>query len=418
MKKIASLLGLLVIVSLSFQAYSMTPDDLKTQFLKACDINKKSGKVVLKGLSADTTMKLADSSFLSSYDTSTSTFKTLQKSFYDYDSGGLLIRVLSIQPDKTGMNWKNQLRIEKNYTGALLTQEISYSWNNDLQVWTPSFRTDYFYDPALMLESYTEQIYEQDSSLIFSARYSYLYAGDDINTITKQSWNNNTQQWVFQQKNTYSYSGTIIDKLITQIWNSSLNAWLDFERSSYTYDLSKLTTILNERYDQNTTEWSLYSKSDYTYNAENGKVETERLSYYNVDKWDNYNEKLFGYENDMIKTIVNKFYYSWLQNWREISKTEYYYSEHEVFGIEESISQLNFVQNPVYRGSQSELKNLEPNITYLFELISMTGVRYRLGNFTARDLFKIPSGIKDGTYILMVSHKGELLGIQKIILLQ
>lgn len=417
MKKITTFLGILLFTPIFFPVFAQSSHDLSSQFLKANEINYSSQKGILSGLSTDTIMKLADSSNISSYDTISVSFKPSQKNYYHYDSGGLLLRIITTQPDKTGMNWRNQTRVDKRYSGTFLTQEIKYSWNNDLGSWTPDSRTDYYFSVDMLLESYTEQVYEQDSSLSFTARYSYTYIANEVNTLIKQGWNNNTQQWVNQQKNTYSYSDTDLATVILQTWSQSLNTWLDFERSSYSYSQQKLNEVINERYDQNEMAWNLYSRIVFTYNAVNGKVETETLSFHDINKWNNYSKKEYSYENNLIKTIINQLYYSWLQDWREISEFEYFYSNHEVFGFEDTGSSLPFIQNPVTCGSRLALNHLDSNKLYTIELISVSGVRLNLGTYSQDDYVFIPSNLKSGTYILRIIYKNSIYGIQKIIIL-
>lgn len=400
-----------------YPLFAQGSQDLSSQFFKALKINNSAGTVIHRGLTTDTIMKLADSSYISSYDTISASFKLSQKNYYHYDSGGLLLSIITTQPDKTGMNWKNQTRVEKRYTGAFLTQEIKYSWNNDLKTWTPDSRTDYFFSGDMLLESYTEQVYEQDSSLSFTARYSYTYNENEVHTLVKQSWNNNTQQWVNQQKNTYSYLETNISSILIQTWSQSLNNWLDFEQSTYSYSQQKLDEILNERYDQSGFVWNLYSRLVFTYNSANGKVETETLSFRDTDKWNNYSKKEYMYENDIIKTIINHLYYSWLQDWREISEVEYYYSNHEVFGYEDTKFSVSFIQNPLEAGSLIALHHLDSNQLYKIDLISITGVHINLGTYSNNDYVIIPSELKSGTYILRIICGNNLYGTQKIIIL-
>lgn len=366
----------------------------------------------------DTTMSLADSAYLGSFDTLTGSYRTMAKINYEYDSGGMQIRTISKQPDKTGLNWQNATRTDKTFTGSLLSQELIYNWNSDFQAWTPTMRTSYFYNSENILDSYTEQLYNEDSTLTFSKRYSYIYIGNQLNTITTQIWNANLQQWNNQLKITYSYSDGLINTLLTQAWSQNLNGWTDFERSQYFYQNQQPTELKTERYDQNSLSWSWFSRYLYSYNIGKNNLETEELQYYIDDNWKQYSQAVFSFENDQIKSKINKLYIDWISGWREINKTDYYYSEHEVFGVEENIGKITYIQNPVKSGSMVQLNNLDRNLNYELRLISVNGNIAVALNMNGSDSLTFSHNFSEGIYLLVITQKGVLTGIQKIIIVK
>lgn len=359
------------------------------------------------------TGSFADSAHSSRYDTTNLNFKLVQRSFFTYDSGGMLIQKRVISTDKNG-NWKNYSNDTLIYIGSQLRVVISKQWDNQNSVWKNFLKNDYLYDnqnvlTSILLSNWNNSTlsWETSEKLSFEYTSSGLLQQELI-----QAWNNSLSIWTNNSRTVYSYSGTRLENSRQELWDDISLAWKNYKRNSYNYSNNQNTEILTESFNTSLSAWENDSRVSFTYTTA-GKTESETQQTWDGSQWVNANKLIHTYNNDDRTRTLNRKWQAHLNDWRDFSQDDSFFSMHEVFGIGESDGFSVRIQNPVRKGSSIRVYGLPLNRQYTVQLFSLSGTLVHQQEMYSDDLVLIPSQLSTGIYLLNIA--GMKQGIRLLV---
>lgn len=359
---------------------------------------------------------LADSTHQSKYDTIALNFKLTTRTFFEHDSGGLLIQKLTISTDKSG-NWKNFSNDTLSYTGFLLNKVISQQWDAQLSTWNNKLKYDYLYDTLNVLQSIIISNWSTSSSIWeFSEKQSFVYnPAGKITQEMQQTWNSNITNWNNSSRTSYTYSGSNLTTSLNEHWDAVNLAWVNYTRTSYAYSAGLNTEALVEKYSLSSLSWENLVKNTYTYTT-GGLKESQVIQLWETDHWANSIQYLNTYSGTDLTSVLTKQWQPHLNDWRNYVQDETYYSQHEIFGIRQVNAESILVKNPVEKGSQVRLLGLRENTKYELVLCDLNGKYILKQEIFAGDILSIPSTIAPGYYILTLQSRGKQKSFQKLLI--
>ncbi len=234
------------------------------------------------------------------YDTVNDVGVALYKQTYRYNTSGYLEEQYMYWPDASGvmvLYGKNTFAYDAH---GNQTEEISYGWQPELELWNP----------------YTKLVdeYSQDDLLLKNTRYNW----DEVN-----------HQWIGSRMVEYSYNAQLLLVLdLRSDWDDLTSAWVYYskEETEYTPENNPLKEIYFS-FDPVTEEWFYYSKNEYMYNDTGFR--TQRIG----SSWDNVtnhwiNSMLYEYTYDEVNLVYQSIYSDWradLNAWMPVEKDVNYY---------------------------------------------------------------------------------------------
>lgn len=400
------------------QAYSqnLQPGHQLTQ---SCFINTE-GKIVINSGGHYTTafseqVFLRDSLRLSSYDTVSSTFKNTKRVYFTYDAGGLLTESITKAIDKNGVNWSNSQHSEYKYSGYQLYEETYYSWDKTLATWANFTKLKYTYESDSSLSSIFYQPWSVvDSVWDYSTKDLLTYdVNKKVTTLANQKWNKNLGSWDKYLRINFTYLNGKISGKVYQVWNSNLQLWDDYQKETVTYEGANKSELLIQLYSI-VDGWVNSSKNVFTYTSFGLESNTE---YIWSGAWVKNKKYTYIYLAANIETVVvMQQWQAHLNSYRDLSKDESFYTQREVFGVEETPVQQILVNNPLSKSSAFTIRGLKENKVYDLNFISMNGSIVFSASVTRGQNIQSPGHLNNGLYILTISSSGEKMMNQKILI--
>jgi len=220
----------------------------------------------------------------------------------EYFRGGNTDEYLPIH--QTNNQQSNLLKSSQG-TKQCLDSLIRESWNIDMNQWVALNKSEYSYDDNGNISLAHYYTWEDSCSLwipINRSEYSFNSSGDEIYYVS-YSWIDNINQWIADYKIESSYD-TIGNLILTSGfgWVDSTSIWVLSFIVEYTYDANwNLLLSTAKRWNDSTSQWIPFDKSEYTYDN-NGNRLTE------------------------IRTV-------WLEvinDWMPFTKDEYFYNQYGI----------------------------------------------------------------------------------------
>lgn len=325
-----------------------------------------------------------------------------------------MIQKRIISTDKNG-NWRNYSNDTLLYIGSQLRVVISKQWDSQNNIWKNSIKNDYYYDTLNILTSIILSSWNTTSlSWETSEKQSFEYTPTGLlQQELHQSWNSSLSIWNNSSRTVFSYSGSRLDNSRQELWDDVNLAWRNYLRSKYTYTNNQNTEILSEKFNTSLSSWENANKIIFTFTTA-GKVETETLQTWDGSNWLNSTALIHTYTNDDRVKTVTRQWQAHLNNWRDFSQDETFFSLHEIFGRPETEELPIRIQNPVRKGSEVRLTGLPLNQLYQVQLFSIPGNLVLQQKLYDNGLIHIPSHLSTGVYLLKI--QGFNQGIRLLVI--
>ena len=279
-----------------------------------------------------------------------------------YNEDNLLIESFAYSWNETNNLWLNKRKTENIYNENMdFSETTSYAWDTNNE-WIWRNKTNYTYDnDYLILKLYTYS---------YLPPYGYDYSYNDENLLsTLISFSVEEDININNFRSDFFYDN--LSNLINQTnynWNETNNDWKAKTRKEYFFDdLNNLTKIINYDTYNNTNELAYGSKQEYTY--DNTYTYEDLLlpiipeNSAGIWFFSSSNKPEVYYNH--LKT--QRSYYSWndeTAEWRDPSKTFYYYSDHFVDNIDViPFDKVNTYPNPTNDLINFEISNNFKNAT-------------------------------------------------------
>lgn len=415
-KKLILVLSLLIaIYSQSIAQNTQSAHQLTPSCYIATD-----GKVVINAggqitTAASANVFLRDSLHGSLYDTLSSTFKNNKRVNYTYDAGGLLMEAAAKSLDKSGLVWGNSQQILYKYTGSQLLEETYKTWDKTLTDWANFIKYKYSYEADNTLSSIFNQPWAVDSAeWEYSTKDLISYNQNGyVASIANQKWNKNLGSWDNFLRINFTYSGNLISEKLYQVWNKSTQLWEDYQKETITYSNSKISEIILETKTA-TTAWENYSRKVFVYTNNLTSDITEYMWY---GSWKDSRKFAYTYDANSMLTVAGIS--QWADNlsaYRNVSMDEMYYTQHQVFGVTETIADIFFVKSPLSKQEAFSIVGLREHTKYQVKLISLNGSIVIDRAVTAGQKVVFGSQVTNGIYLLNISAPGSKPVNQKVLI--
>jgi len=415
-KKISLFLLLSASVSLLTKAQDLP---VAHQITPSCYV-ATNGKIIVDAGGQYTTavsaqVFLRDSLYGSTFDTVSSNFKNNRRINYTYDAGGLLTESSSKTVDKSGLTWSLSQQIKYQYTGFQLFEETFRSWDKTLLDWVNLVQNKYTYETDNSLSSIFHLQWKGSSSIWdYSTKDLINYdVNKNIISLENQKWNDNLNKWDNYLRINFSYSGGFISEKLYQVWNKSTQLWDDYQKENFTYTNSKKSEVVMQ-VKSASTNWENYSRYVYTYN---GSSISEITDYFWFGSWTGNRKLTYTFNSNSLETlVVTQQWAAHLGNFRNISQDESYYTQREVFGIDEAVANTFIVSNPLSKSIPFQLNGLQERTNYEMSLISLNGSVVMNIPLTAGQTVGLNNRIPNGIYMLSITTAGNKVMSQKILI--
>jgi hypothetical protein len=415
-KKLILVLSLLIaIYSQSIAQNTQSAHQLTPSCYIATD-----GKVIINAggqitTAASANVFLRDSLRGSIYDTISSTFKNNKRVYYSYDAGGLLMESASKSLDKSGLVWGNSQQILYKYTGSQLLEETYKTWDKTLTDWANFIKYKYSYETDNTLSSIFNQPWAVDSAeWEYSTKDLISYNQNNyVTSVANQKWNKNLGSWDNFLRINFTYSGSLISEKIYQVWNKSAQLWEDYQKETITYSNSKISEIKLETKTA-TTAWENYSRKVFV-NTNN--LTSEITEYVWYGSWKDSRKYAYTYDANSMLTVAGIS--QWADNlsaYRNVSMDEMYYSQHQVFGVNETPADKFLVKSPLSKQEAFSLDGLKDRTKYQMKLISLNGSIVIDRTITNGQRVVLGSQVSNGIYLISFTTPGLKPVIQKVLI--
>ena len=205
----------------------------------------------------------------------------------------------------------------------------------------------------------------------------------------------------------YDDNGNKTEEL-TQDWNTDSAAWINNSKTSYEYDDDgNKTEELQQIWYIDSAAWVNNYKYLDKYNDNGDLIENiyQRWDVYSTD-WVNIDRSTYEYDDNGNKTLYTSQYWNG-DDWFSYNKTNYYWSEFEVAGINDFGRNISIYPNPARKFiTVSGISNAQ---------ISLYTIEGKLVKYEKLTNNKIDlSNLSSGNYILKIESDAGII-IKKII---
>jgi len=389
------------------------------QLTQSCVINT-DGKILINSGGHYTTsfseqVFLRDSLRMSTYDTASSMFKNNKRAYFAYDSGGLLTESVVRTIDKNGVNWSNSQHSEYKYSGFHLYEETYYSWDKTLADWANFTKNKYTYESDSSLKSiFYEPWNAADSIWDYSTLDVLTYdQNKKVTTLANQKWNKNLESWDKYLRVNFTYQNGKVSEKVYQVWNSNTQLWDDYQKETISYEGADKSEVIIQLYSI-VDGWVNSTRNVFTYTNFGQDSNTE---YIWSGSWVKNKKMTYTYLAANIETVVvTQQWQAHLNSYRDLSKDESFYTQREVFGVDETPIEQILVNNPLSKSSAFTIKGLKENKKYELNFTSMNGSKVFSATVHSGQKIESPGNLNNGFYILTVSSSGEKMMTQKILI--
>ena len=413
---------LILILSVVTIVYSQsTGQNTQTayQLTQSCYITT-GGDVIVNASGHYTTavseqVALRDSMHGSNYDTVGNVFNNNKRIVYTYDAGGLLTESAGKTVDKSGLTWTNSQQIKYKYTGFQLLEETYKNWDKTLSDWSNFTQNKYSYETGNSLSSIFYLPWDSDSlKFEYSTKDLVAYDGNKkAISVSNQKYNKNLGSWDNYLRVNFAYSGGYISEKVFQVWNKSTQLWEDYQKEIFSYSNNQKSEVVMQ-VKSASTSWENYSRNVFVYTNSTLDNIIESLWY---GSWTNNRRYVYTFNANNLET--NAIVQQWvahLGSFRNQTQDESYYSQHQVFGIQEMSANTFLVANPLSKQSTFLISALKENTKYQLQLVSLNGSVVLNIPVVAGQEIRLNSQLQNGLYMLSVTSPGTSTLHQKIVL--
>ena len=210
------------------------PQNLVTEILeKRYDSNSQTWELNKKNLVTYNVQNQIEEIMVYDYDDVNANWDEETKYIFQYNTDNLLDNYIK-QIYNNG-NWEDHFKREITYTASGEYSVIKdYEWEN--AQWNAIRETDFQYDAAGLLTSYTELRGNNTLNPFMKKTFSY---DSDMNLLqeTTYDWDYTTASWVGDLQMDFSYDGfQSISEIIYQQYDTTASTWDLWNKEVYTYD--------------------------------------------------------------------------------------------------------------------------------------------------------------------------------------
>jgi hypothetical protein len=205
-----------------------------------------------------------------SWDAGTMSWDNSSKNLYSYDVNNNVTTVISQSWDAGTMTWVNSSRITQTYdVNGDRVSALIQNWNTIMSSWDNSLQYITTYDGNHHMlvdirQDWVLGVWQNDE------KSTYTYTGNDLTSVTGQSWNNVGSTWDNSYKYLFAYDGD--HNRISQIrqsWNMGMSTWDNEERTQRTYNnYHQYTSIWTEQWNSGIWEVTTSDEKQYVYYEE------------------------------------------------------------------------------------------------------------------------------------------------------
>lgn len=199
-----------------------------------------------------------------------------------------------------------------NYEGLLSQEEVIYRDENTMQ-WIPMYRTQYLYNPLLLLTEMKFYAYDETSGdYLLAGKQEHLYNANNLKEkITGYAWDQGNSVFVPTNKIEIFYNGLLVSEEANYDWDNGTGAWIGDRKYIYEYSTSgNLIKETRMNYSTVISDWEYYWKEDFTYNTGDTLVRETNWEWdEQVYNWIEYSKREYEYGNNPI--MYQSISYSW-----------------------------------------------------------------------------------------------------------
>lgn len=332
------------------------------------------------------------------------------KTYYEYNSNGLLVTLAYLEWDTTLNDWINNLRFENYYDAK--NQVISrILFDGNQKLWNPIYKVDYQsnaqgnfilskgFDWDVSTSSWVlygkdtfsynqKGLLQQIESFIWNHGSSqfenYLKAIELYNTQdqwimeTGSEWDAGSSRWIYSYNTEWTYhpNGKIF-QTISANWDEIQADWhYTLKTEDYYNTQNQLTGYIDFNFENNLNQWVQFTKTDLQYDG-NGNLIEELYSIWNLvsPKWEILYKSELNYDNNVARTELilpstNPIELNYFNH--KLIKQSFFYYDQGTFIYD---GDLNFYYSPIDIVST---KDLPENLIKCFPNPSNGFIRFDL----------------------------------------
>ena len=307
--------------------------------------------------------------------------------------------------------WKEETAYNENGNQKI---SISYSWDKTTSQWVEGDKNKYesTFDVNGNLTLYVGYEWDKTTSKWISAsKYEYTYDENGKQTLESYYvWVRTTNLWVNNSKRECTYDVNGNQTLLSvYTWDAPTNQWIGFGKVEQRYDVHGNQILYSSYVWDATSQWRVYNKEESTYDAKgNGTLYAKYNWYYYINQLVGFGEKYeWTYEDNGRMTLC--FQYNWdtiTSKWIDNTKTTYYYSDHNITNISQTLeTQLRVYPNPATNKiSIATNSNLQGETTVC--IFNMNGAILKQEKFQSQNLIEMDlSAMAKSIYLLQIQTK-------------
>jgi len=273
--------------------------------------------------------------------------------FFRFDESGVLLLQISMNWDVSNNKFTNGFKSVYNMVADSSFYDINqYSLNMDSAQWGLTFNERHYFDQEAKDTLIYQRVWSSyNSEWINIAKFYNTFDNGQLASTLSMKWDDYLSLWANERNifYTYSNSGEMVEEFI-KLWNSETESWNDSEKYSYFYNNEGTRdSLVLKLWDNDAQLWYYYLRETTT--VENNGQRTLTLK----QLWDNENRhwnniSLITKINDENGLLTEYTYNTWdseSEQWKGIAKYEFYWSQIEVYGIEEeTANKITIYPNP------------------------------------------------------------------------
>jgi len=285
-----------------------------------------------------------------------------------------------------------------------MIQELGYQWNESINQWIVSYKTEYTYDANSNMTQELEYYWNETiSQWVVSYKTEYTY--DTNGNMTQELecyWDETNNQWVTNYKEEYTYdaNGNMTQR-IAYSWDENVSSWNAYYKVEYFYDtLENNTQTLNYLWDDNASQWVATYKNEITYD--------NSYSYSDLIL-----PLVFGGENSGMlfnHMLTGVEYYKWdtlSSDWKPKGELSFNYSEQEVNSVSEIDSiELSVYPNPFSKSVSFDISDYYDKI--ILEIFDIQGRKIMSNEIRNHESLSL-EGLTRGMYFYNLTINGKKL---------
>lgn len=200
---------------------------------------------------------------------------------YTYDNNRRIVQdIMSIMIDNV---WIDNVKMNYEYTNDLKTRQITSFFNEDLNDWILSSKTDFIYNADNLVINENIYYYNSDGlNEYLGSQTTNIYDQNNNKTYSLYESYNDTAALVYGTKTyfTYNSDNLLIEKL-QEIYSSYYSTnWTPSNKIEISYNTNNLK-LSQHTYMYGNDEWNLHNIDSFSYDSYTNQVLAETYLFYN-----------------------------------------------------------------------------------------------------------------------------------------